>query len=312
MADIVINAGAGALISENFGGNGEDDTITLNILEDFTGSINIATGQIDGEIETLNIVLPEGWVTVTATDVPLPGETPPVRVVNATIIDDQGAPRGNFSVISNIINVGVVCFSRGTKIKTDRGYIAIEELGVGDRVQTLDCGYQPIRWIGSTRLDAIDLKLTPKLRPIRIRAGALGINSPTEDLLVSPQHRVLSRSAIALRILGEREVLLPANKLLPLSGIEIDQDAKEVEYFHILFDAHQLIYANGSVTESLFVGKEALKSLSAKARQEIETLFPAILDPNFMPKPVRLIPERGRLIKKLVQRHYANARSLVL
>ena len=47
-----------------------------------------------------------------------------------------------------------VCFTRGTLIKTDQAERPIEDLAAGDMVLTTDRGYQPIRWIGSTKVPA--------------------------------------------------------------------------------------------------------------------------------------------------------------
>lgn len=206
-------------------------------------------------------------------------------------------------------DIFIACFSSGTLIKTMQGEVAIEDLRAGDRVLTMDAGYQPIRWIGGRKLDKIELSLNPKLKPIRIRADALGPGLPETDLLVSPQHRVLVRSAVAQRMFDAYEVLIPANKLLTLPGIDIEWDADEVEYFHMLFDAHQLVWSNGAVTESLFTGPEALKAVSPEAREEIATLFPEIVDPGFVPTPARPIPEKGKLMKALAQRLAKNGKS---
>src|SRR5690606_28950852 len=51
----------------------------------------------------------------------------------------------------------VACFTLGTLIETNEGNKPIEELVRGDLIATLDDGYQPIRWIGHTARDAIDL-----------------------------------------------------------------------------------------------------------------------------------------------------------
>jgi len=200
----------------------------------------------------------------------------------------------------------VTCFARGTLIQTQQGALPIEQLAVGHMVLTMDAGYQPIRWIGAKALSRADLAANPKLKPIRIRADALGPGLPKQDLLVSPQHRVLVRSAIAQRMFDTDEVLIPANKLLTLPGIDIEWEADGVEYFHMLFDAHQLIWSNGAVTESLFTGPEALKAVSPEAREEIKTLFPEILRPDFVPIPARFIPEKGKHMKTLTQRLVKN------
>ena len=82
-------------------------------------------------------------------------------------------------------NTNVVCFTAGTLIGTLLGPVRVEDLKAGDDVLTLDTGTQKIRWIGSTQRDSIDLVANPKLRPVRITAGALGDGLPAQDLLVS-------------------------------------------------------------------------------------------------------------------------------
>ncbi|WP_258551987.1 Hint domain-containing protein [Paracoccus versutus] len=172
----------------------------------------------------------------------------------------------------------IVCFSACAQIDTASGVIAAKDLKVGDLVRTRDAGYQPVRWIGRRLLSATDLETHPQFRPIRLRAGALGFGLPAKDLLVSPQHRVLVRSNIAQRMFGTREVLVAAKQLLAVEGVEIATDLDQVCYIHFLFDAHQIVFANGAETESLHTGVEALKSVGPQGREEIFALFPELAD----------------------------------
>ena len=209
------------------------------------------------------------------------------------------------------INFGIVCFGKGTLIKTDAGEVCVEDLVTGDQVFTMDSGYQPIRWIGSRSLDSIDLLVHPNLKPIRIKANALGEGFPAHNLTVSPQHRILVRSVIAMRLFDTTEVLVPANKLLALDGIDIVDDCADgVEYFHMLFDKHEIVFSNGSPTESLFTGPEALKSLPPNSKAEIVALFPEICLANFCATPARPFPGKGKLAKKLAERHHRNDKPL--
>ena len=121
----------------------------------------------------------------------------------------------------------IVCFGRGTLILTDCGDVAVEDLREGDLVMTRDHGAQPIRWIGSHCMGAVILYAQPHLRPIRISADALGQNAPAQDLIVSPQHRVLVRSKIAQRMFGATEILVAAKHLLELDGVNIADDLAE-------------------------------------------------------------------------------------
>ena len=207
-------------------------------------------------------------------------------------------------------NTNVVCFTAGTLIGTLLGPVRVEDLKAGDDVLTLDTGTQKIRWIGSTHRDSIDLAADPKLRPVRISAGALGEGLPAQDLLVSRQHRFLVRSPIALRMFETSEVLLPAIKLIGLEGIAIAQDVDAVEYFHILFDRHEIVCSNGAWSESLFTGPEALQAVPPASAQEIKKLFPEICETGYEPASARHIPETGKLMRKLVARHKKNNKPL--
>lgn len=204
----------------------------------------------------------------------------------------------------------VTCFAAGTLIETAEGPRRIEDLAIGDMVMTRDHGLQPVRWIGGTRIDAHQLDLRPQLRPIHISAGALGRGAPTADLVVSPQHRVLVRSRIARRMFGCDEILVAAKHLTRLPGIEVIGDATGMEYWHMLFDRHEIVLSENAWTESLYTGAEALKSVSPAARREILTLFPELARPGFSPAPARRLIS-GREGRKLAERHRRNAKLLV-
>ncbi|WCR19887.1 Hint domain-containing protein [Paracoccus alcaliphilus] len=205
----------------------------------------------------------------------------------------------------------IVCFARGTRLLTNRGEVAVEDLREGDMVITRDNGEQPIRWIGSTRIGSPNISIPDNLRPIRISAGSLGKNSPKQDLIVSPQHRVLVRSRIAQRMFGTTEVLVAAKQLLQVDGIDIATDLTEVEYFHMLFEQHEVVISNGAETESLYTGPEALKSVGRQAVQEIFILFPELRQRDYISEPARPLLS-GRQGRKLAVRHVQNGQDLVM
>lgn len=206
----------------------------------------------------------------------------------------------------------VPCFTAGTLIATSRGKVAVEDLRVGDLVVTRDSGLQPIRWIGGKRLNAATLTAQSQLRPIRIVAGALGDGTPTTDLLVSPQHRVLVRSKIAQRMFGATEVLVAAKQLLLIDGISIAEDLQEVEYVHFLFDDHQVVISNGAETESLYTGPEVLKSLRSDALEEIFAIFPDLRNRTSSISRSARMQLNGHQGRKLAQRHAKNRQPMVM
>lgn len=203
-----------------------------------------------------------------------------------------------------------VCFANGTMIETDRGPRAVEDLMTGDRVLTADRGYQPVRWIGRRDVTAAELTRRPGLRPVRFRAGALGDGMPERDLMVSPQHRMLVRSSIAERMFGHKEVLIAAKQLLALDGVELVADLPEVTYFHLLLDRHEVIFANGAPSESLFLGAQAQIALGLDALRQIAGLFPRFRPAQSLSAACRLIVT-GHSTRSLIARHRNIRRAIV-
>lgn len=198
----------------------------------------------------------------------------------------------------------VTCFGMGTMIDTASGLRRVETLHPGDLVLTRDRGLQPLRWQGGSHVTAEGLEARPNLRPILIRAGALGAGSPVRDLVVSPQHRVLVRSRIAHRLFEDGEILVAAKDLIGLPGIEVMVPAGGVTYFHLLFDRHEIVMSDGAWSESLFTGPQALNSVSDAARREILALFPELADGR-VPQPARRLLT-GREARQLADRQRRN------
>jgi len=188
-----------------------------------------------------------------------------------------------------------------TMLETEIGLVKVRDLAVGDRVLTRDNGYQSIRWIGSLKLSSDELMRRPNLRPICIRAGALGRNIPFADLLVSPQQRMLIRSKLAYRMLGTPELLAPAKQLLQVDGVDIAADLPNAMYVFILFDRHEVIISNGAETESLYIEDDTLKALGSAAQKEIPSLLSEYRI-TFEKKGARMLAS-GRQSRKLVTRH---------
>lgn len=209
------------------------------------------------------------------------------------------------SVISS-----VPCFVRGTRIKTDLGIVRIEDLCVGMPVCTQNSQVEPIRWIGRKKIGRQELAKNPKLHPVCITAGALGGGIPERDLRVSRQHRMLVSSKIVDRMFGTKDALISAIKLTKLPGIYVEDRVDAVEYFHVLFDRHEVIFAEGAPSESLCTGPEALKAVSSEAREEILAIFPELSDKDYTPKHAALVPT-NKAQKELVTRHAKNNRSVL-
>ncbi|SLN50876.1 hypothetical protein ROA7450_02536 [Roseovarius albus] len=211
----------------------------------------------------------------------------------------------NFFVDDNPNPGAPACFTSGTLIETPNGVIPVERLRPGDMVTTSDHDAQAIRLCLSRKIGHSELLIHENLRPVRIMAGTLGQGLPKQDLLVSRQHRMQIVSKVAQRMFGTSEVLIPAIRLTELPGIFVDCDIKEVEYFHLVFEQHQIVFAEGSATESFYLGPEAFKTLSNEALAELTTIFPDLHNAERGHQPARFIPT-GKQQKKLITRCLKN------
>ena len=155
----------------------------------------------------------------------------------------SGYVASGFSAISGTSNDTLIsyqpCYCRGTRILTDRGEVAVEDLVIGDRLITLDGSERPLRWIGRRAYDGRFAARNPEVMPVRIRAGALGDEMPVRDLDVSPLH--------ALYLDG---VLIPAGRLVNGGSILALDQVESIEYFHLELETHDVILAEGAWAES--------------------------------------------------------------
>lgn len=209
-----------------------------------------------GQSVTLN---PDGTLTMTGD-----GDTEEFSFTYTTEtsngIDDTG-----FVLVDS-----VPCFVAGTMIDTPDGPVAVEQLSPGDLVLTRDEGAQPLRWIGERRVAA-----QGEFAPIYIAADTFGRHGA---LFLSPLHRVLIRDSLAELLFGEAEVLIAARDLV--NGQSVRRiEGGQVDYVHILFDRHQVVFSEGLATESFLPGPQIARSFEADIVNEICTLFPQI-DPT--------------------------------
>ncbi|WP_394179831.1 Hint domain-containing protein [Yoonia maritima] len=163
----------------------------------------------------------------------------------------------------------VVCFGHDTLIETDKGKVAVQDLREGDLVMTMDNGLQPIRWVGSRTVDAVG-----KFAPIVISKGVVG---NTRELVLSPQHRVMMQGWQAELLFGEAEVLVAAKQLVNDETI-VRREGGEVTYYHILFDRHEVIYADDAPCESFHPGHVGINGMDEAQSAEIFALFPELED----------------------------------
>jgi hypothetical protein len=235
----------------------------------FDGERSITISNGTDEFELVPIPSHNGSETlyICASGLPVPG----VQYRITSIPGEVQSKR-----LSSDFGGDVICFTKGTRIRTENGPVLVENLSVGDAVQTKDNGYQEVMWIGTRRMSGARLHAIPDLRPVRLRRDAIGVDIPDEDLLVSPEHRILVSGDRARALFNQDEVLVTARDLVNDHTVFFDHAVREVTYVHLLFADHQVIWANGVESESYHPANTTLKTVDASQRESLLELFPNI------------------------------------
>jgi len=131
------------------------------------------------------------------------------------------------------------CFCRGTRIRTQDGEVAVENLKIGDRLVTAGGEILPLKWIVRRSYRDWLAVGNPKLQPVCFKAGAIANRVPARDLLVSPEHAMFLDG-----MLVPARHLVNGKSILQLEGLD------EIDYFHLELDRHAVIFAEGAAAES--------------------------------------------------------------
>ena len=136
----------------------------------------------------------------------------------------------------------VTCFLPETLIRlADNQQKQAGDLAIGDLVATPE-GSQAVKFIGKTTRNIFDLRETGRM-PIRIEAGALGELGPDATIHCTPSHAFHIKGSLV-----EAQALINGTTIQQLN----DWDELMITYISIELEDHQLIYANGLLTESYY------------------------------------------------------------
>jgi hypothetical protein len=195
--------------------------------------------------------------------------------IDYTLVDVAADPAG-----VRLADVICVSFAAGTMITIPGGaQKAIEALRPGDVILTRDNGGQPARWIAKATLRA-----QGSFAPIVISSGTFG---NIGDLVVSPHHRIFIYQRGSYRLGGVAEILVQAKHLVDDDRVW-RREGGFVDYYSLIFDRHEIIYAEGIPTESLMVTDESFCLLPDELAEEITARLPGLRhSPHFAPEPGR-------------------------
>lgn len=155
-----------------------------------------------------------------------------------------------------------VSFTSGTRITLASGELRpVQELKAGDRILTRDDGPQELRWIGT-----LTMRAAGEFAPIRIAAGTL---NNAGDLTVSPDHRLFIYQRHDHIGAGRPELLVRARHLV--NGDTVTPvEGGFVEYFQLLFDSHQIIFAEGISAETMQADQRTRPVLPKEVKQALK------------------------------------------
>lgn len=160
------------------------------------------------------------------------------KVSNAALVEG-----GNSSTYTGDLVISfVACFLRNTMIATPDGEVAVEDLRAGDLVTVMEHGVisaRPVVWTGGQTIRASAFDNRDEAFPIRILKDAFAANVPHRDLLVTPEHCILTESG-----------LTPARMLVNGASILIDRGIAEYDFFHVELEQHGILLSEGLSTES--------------------------------------------------------------
>lgn len=276
---------------------GPDVVLTITDPDDEWFTLPDAVGdnqtvQIDGAPATINSVtqaLGPQTVVALVNGVTVNLSLTPVRIVVETGVIDTvyimfpGLPPdavilvGLTAPLFPVANAPIpLCLTGEALVTMACGTCPASDICAGSKVLTKDHGLQEVLWVGKRTLDFENEAAMDEHRPIIFDRGSVDGINPTAPMRLSPQHRVLIRGWQAELYFGESSVLVPARALVNHRSIRVDTECRTVDYVHLLFRRHEVIWAEGLPVESLFLGEIAAGVAGEDLKREIFDLFPEL------------------------------------
>jgi len=146
---------------------------------------------------------------------------------------DPDPPHGNdYYYFAHITSA---CLHEDVLIETDKGYIKIADLKRGDLIKTMNSGYIPLARLGKT----YTIGTCPY---IIFEKDSIEPGLPTHRLMITPGHPMYYNG----KFVDPRDFL--ESKDYPNV---IEKGLKADGYYHLVFESHEIFYANGVGVTSL-------------------------------------------------------------
>jgi len=224
------------------------------------GRISLMAPDGDKVDVLLVLVSPSGPAAPELFFLPLAPIEPKVSYTLLSAHEDPGHVR--------LTDITPVAFTRGTLITMGNGVQRpIEDLKIGDKILTRDRGPKQLRWIGRRTVRAIG-----PFAPVVIPKGTL---SNASDMIVSQYQRIFIYQPAPKRLSERAEILVRARDLVDDQNVYV-RSGGFVEYFHLVFDQHEIIYAECIPTESMLVDEQALGRMPEEMADEVTRRLPEL------------------------------------
>ncbi len=244
-----INAGATLKLDNGFAGAttptvnftaGAPETLILGGGVVLSNTININNWQVGDAIELqAGLIANSASLVGTMLTVNVSGSTSGA-ITFSNVTAAQGSPVFTTPTdgTTGLSTITLACFAAGTRIRTARGQMPVEQLLEEDILVTASGAQEPVIWIGRTPVNCAAHPDPESVWPVRVSAGAFGPGMPVRDLFLSPDHAVFVN-----------DVLVPVKYLI--DGTFIAQVKRDrVTYFHVELREHDVILAEDLPVES--------------------------------------------------------------
>jgi len=228
-------------------------------------------GALDADVHIdccVTLMAPDGSIVEALVLVELEAETNLIAETYLVPLADI-RPRTDYALVNveadnpraKFAELACVSFTRNTMITMASGeQRPIEDIRVGDRVLTRDNGVQPVRWVGQQTVRA-----NGAFAPIVIAKGAL---NNARELHLSPNQRLFVYQRHDRINAGKPEVVVKAEFLVNDDTVRRSAGGF-VDYFQILFDNHEFIFAEGIAAESLTVDQRTSPALPREIQDRL-------------------------------------------